>query len=74
LVDGLRGHDTYLLMADFADYVATQSRVDALFCRPDAWAATVWRNIAAMGQFSVDRTVRQYVQQVWAVPNAVPND
>jgi starch phosphorylase len=68
LVDGLRAHDTYFLLADFADYVATQTRVDALFRRPNTWAAAVWRNIAAMGQFSVDRTVRQYVQQVWAVP------
>jgi starch phosphorylase len=68
LVDGLRAHDTYFLLADFADYVSTQTRVDALFRRPNTWAAAVWRNIAAMGQFSVDRTVRQYVQQVWAVP------
>jgi len=67
LIDGLRAHDHYLLLADFADYVATQSRVDALFRRPQAWAATVCRNIAAMGPFSVDRTVRQYMQQVWAV-------
>ena len=70
LIDALRAHDTYLLLADFADYVAAQSRVDALFRQPGAWAAMAWRNIAAMGRFSVDRTVRQYVQQVWAVPEA----
>ncbi len=33
LVDGLQNRDTYMLMADFADYVATQSRVDALWQR-----------------------------------------
>jgi starch phosphorylase len=66
LVDSLLGHDTYLVLADFADYVATQQRVDALYRQPEAWAATACRNIAAMGNFSVDRTVREYVQKVWA--------
>ena len=38
LVDGLLAYDTYFLMADFADYVATQERVDALYRIPAAWA------------------------------------
>jgi starch phosphorylase len=66
LVESLLDHDTYMLLADFADYVATQRRVDALYRQPQAWAAMAWRNIAAMGHFSIDRTVEEYVRKVWA--------
>jgi starch phosphorylase len=65
LTDNLLNRDTYMLMADFADFVATQSRVDALFASPDAWAAMALRNVAGMGWFSTDRTIREYVQNIW---------
>ena len=68
LIDGLLHRDTYMLMADFADYVATQRRVDVLWRDPSAWAGCALRNIAAMGAFSSDRTVREYVQKVWTPP------
>jgi starch phosphorylase len=68
LVHGLLHHDTYLLTADFADYVATQARVDALWRDPAAWAERAIRNVAGMGPFSSDRTVREYVQKVWTAP------
>jgi len=68
LVDSLLMRDSYMLLADFADYVATQSRVDALYRHGADWATMAWHNIAAMGRFSVDRTVREYLQRVWAVP------
>jgi starch phosphorylase len=68
LVEGLLAHDTYLVLADFADYQAAQRRVDALYRQRSAWASAVCRNIAAMGRFSVDRTVREYAQKVWLVP------
>ena len=66
LMDGLLGADSYLLLADFADYVATQSRVDALYRDPEAWNACALRNIAGMGFFSTDRTVREYAENIWA--------
>jgi starch phosphorylase len=70
LIDGLLGADPYLLMADFADYAATQSRVDALYRDTAAWNAAAMRNIAGMGFFSADRTVREYADRVWAPPAA----
>jgi glycogen phosphorylase len=74
LVDGLLGADPYLLLADFADYVATQSQVDALYRKPAAWNACALRNIAGMGFFSTDRTVREYADNVWAAPQpALPS-
>jgi starch phosphorylase len=68
LIDGLLNRDTYLLMADFADYVATQGRVDALWRDKAAWAQCAIRNVAAMGPFSSDRTIREYVEKVWTAP------
>jgi len=69
LVEGLQGRDTYMLMADFADYVATQARVDALYRDPAAWATRALRNVAAMGEFSSDRTIREYVDKIWTAPS-----
>ncbi|TXI19658.1 MAG: glycogen/starch/alpha-glucan phosphorylase [Roseateles sp.] len=66
LVDSLLGRDSYLLMADFADYVATQAKVDALFADPAAWAERALLNIAGMGWFSSDRTIAEYVERVWS--------
>jgi glycogen phosphorylase len=68
LVDGLLSRDTYMLMADFADYVATQARVDALWREPAGWAERAIRNVAAMGFFSSDRTIREYVEKIWVAP------
>ena len=68
LIEGLLNHDTYMLMADFADYVATQGKVDALWRDEAAWTECAIRNVAAMGGFSSDRTVREYVDKVWVAP------
>jgi starch phosphorylase len=57
-----------MLMADFADYVATQARVDALWRDKSAWGQCAIRNVAAMGPFSSDRTIREYVDKVWTAP------
>lgn len=68
LIEALLNRDTYMLMADFADYLATQARVDALWRDPPAWAQRAIRNVAAMGPFSSDRTIREYLQKVWTAP------
>ncbi|MCE3004048.1 MAG: glycogen/starch/alpha-glucan phosphorylase [Xanthomonadaceae bacterium] len=71
MVDDLLHVDRYFLLADFADYCAAHARVDALRADPARWHAAVARNIAGMGMFSVDRTVRDYVARVWA-PATLP--
>ncbi len=67
LVDSLLERDSFMLMADFADYVATQSRVDALYKAPASWASQALLNVSSMGPFSCDRTIAEYVQRVWSV-------
>jgi starch phosphorylase len=68
LTDNLLESDHYLLAADFAAYMAAQARVDALFDTPAQWAECAWRNVAGMGGFSVDRTIREYIERVWSAP------
>ena len=67
LVDSLLNRDTYLLLADFASYLEAQERVDALFRRPDEWARHALLNIAGMGGFSSDRTIRDYARDIWGM-------
>ncbi len=66
LIDGLLNRDRYFLVADFADYVATQERIDAEFAHAANWHAKAARNIAGMGFFSADRCVAEYRHRVWS--------
>jgi starch phosphorylase len=68
LIDSLLwGGDHYLLLADYDSYVKTQLRVDELYRQPQAWAARAIANVAGMGSFSSDHTIRQYAEQIWNV-------
>jgi glycogen phosphorylase len=71
LVDSLLwGGDHYLLLADYAAYVETQLRVDALYRQGGEWASRAIANVAGMGAFSSDRTIREYAQQIWGMTPA----
>ena len=68
--DALTYHgDHYLLLADYASYIACQEKVGELYCDPVAWAQKTILNVAGMGQFSSDRTIGQYAKSIW---NVVP--
>ncbi|MDQ0022845.1 starch phosphorylase [Variovorax paradoxus] len=57
--------DHYLLLADYASYVAKQAEVDALYRDADAWTHMAILNVAGMGAFSSDRTIAQYAHEIW---------
>ena len=59
------GGDHYLLLADFASYVACQERVDALYRDPAAWTAKAIVTTSRMGWFSSDRAVMEYAREIW---------
>ncbi|MBF0306534.1 MAG: glycogen/starch/alpha-glucan phosphorylase [Alphaproteobacteria bacterium] len=59
--------DYYLLTADYADYCATHLRADEMFRQPDEWNRRAILNVARMGKFSSDRTVREYAEDIWNV-------
>jgi starch phosphorylase len=67
IVDTLLGIDNYLLLADYASYIATQDEVDKLYLQPHEWARTSILNTAGMGKFSSDRTISEYASEIWDI-------
>jgi starch phosphorylase len=59
--------DHYQLLADYDAYVDAQARVDERFRDPQAWARSAILNVAAMGLFSSDRTIRAYAREIWGL-------
>ncbi|MDO9198012.1 glycogen/starch/alpha-glucan phosphorylase [Rhodoferax sp.] len=73
VVNALLESDHYQLLADYADYCDCQDKVDDLYRRPAAWTRSAILNVAGMGAFSSDRTIREYASEIWGVqPLAVP--
>ena len=70
--DTLVNHgDRYLLLADYASYIAAQDQVDTLYRQPLRWNRTAVHNVARMGNFSSDRAIAEYAKEIW---NIVPLD
>jgi glycogen phosphorylase len=66
IVDALtRCGDQYMVLADYASYVACQDRVDALYRDTEGWTRCAILNVAGMGRFSSDRVVQEYADTVW---------
>jgi glycogen phosphorylase len=65
LVQSLLDHDPYMLLADYQSYADCQARVSQAFLDADQWARMAILNIARMGKFSSDRTIRQYAEEIW---------
>jgi starch phosphorylase len=59
--------DHYMVLADFAAFVAAQDAVDARFRDTRAWTESAIENVAGMGQFSSDRTIAEYAHDIWHV-------
>ena len=57
--------DVFYHLADFDAYVSTQRRVERDFTDPHGWARRAALNVARLGYFSSDRTVREYAEQTW---------
>ncbi len=67
LVENLLWSDPFLVLADYQAYVECQDQVGKLWCDPPEWTRKSILNVARMGKFSSDRSIREYCAQVWRV-------
>ena len=65
LYDSLTKEDVYFILKDFDSYVEAQQRVDAAYRDKTGWARMAMMNTACSGKFSSDRTIEQYVKDIW---------
>ena len=68
LMNGLYDSDWFMVAADFDAYAATQRTVDDVWRNSPDWNARAIRNVARVGWFSSDRTIREYAKDIWNVP------
>ena len=68
VVDALLQHDPFLVLADYPAYAQAQVEVEAAYRDPDRWARMALLNVANMGRFSSDETIRGYARDIWRVP------
>ncbi|KAF0215507.1 MAG: starch [Geobacteraceae bacterium] len=61
-------HDPWLTAADFRSYVEAQKRAAAVFRDVEGWTRMSIRNTACSGRFSTDRTMREYNDEIWHLP------
>ena len=62
--DGNRA-DMYFILKDFRAYAQAQERVEAAYRDRDSWAKMALLNTACCGKFSSDRTIREYIDDIW---------
>ncbi len=67
LVENLLHSDPFLVLADYAEYVACQERVSAAWKDPKRWTRMSILNTARSGKFSSDRAIREYCDEIWNV-------
>jgi starch phosphorylase len=73
LVDSLIHHDAYLVLADYQSYLECQQRVSQAYLDKEQWNRMSVLNVARMGKFSSDRSIREYCEDIWRV-KPVPVD
>jgi starch phosphorylase len=68
IVDNLLNNgDNYLLLADYASYIATQDEVGKVYQDQEEWSRRAILNVARMAKFSSDRTISEYAKNIWKV-------
>ncbi len=67
LVNALLYRDEYLLLADYQSYVDCQERVSQAYLDQENWSRMSILNVARTGQFSSDRAIWEYAQDIWEV-------
>lgn len=63
--------DTYFILKDFRSYAEAQTRVEAAYKDEENWAKSAILNVASSGKFTSDRTIQQYVDEIWHLDKVV---
>jgi len=67
LVDSILLHDEYMLLADYQSYVDCQDQVSRAFRDDERWTRMSILNVARIGKFSSDRSIKEYCDDIWKV-------
>jgi glycogen phosphorylase len=74
VVDNLLGSDPFMLLADYRSYVDCQDEVGRAWRDAERWTRASILNVARMGRFSSDRSIREYCRNIWHVtPVPIPD-
>src|ERR1039457_5384898 len=65
LVSSLLFGDEYMLLADYQSYIDCQDRVSVAYKNPEEWTRMSILNVARIGKFSSDRSIRDYCADIW---------
>ena len=57
--------DTYFILKDFRSYAEAQKKVEAAYRNESGWAKSAILNVSHVGKFSSDRTIEEYVRDIW---------
>ncbi|MBQ7775925.1 MAG: glycogen/starch/alpha-glucan phosphorylase [Lachnospiraceae bacterium] len=63
--------DTYFILKDFRSYADAQSKVGEAYKDEAAWAKSAILNVACSGKFTSDRTIQQYVDEIWHLDKVI---
>ena len=65
LVQSLLTRDEYMLLADYQSYIDCQDRAGAAYRDRESWTRMSMLNVARIGKFSSDRSIRDYCADIW---------
>ena len=66
--------DMYFILKDFRSYADAQARAMEAYKDTDKWAKMALKNTACCGKFSADRTIHEYVDDIWHLDHVVINE
>ena len=67
LINSLLFNDPYFLLAAYQSYLDCQDKVSQAYQNPEHWSKMSILNVARMGKFSSDRSIREYCQDIWNI-------